>query len=156
MPIASRVRWYLNALGVDYDLIHHDHTSSSMETAKSAHVPGGLVAKSVLLEDERGYLIAIVPASCRLQLKVLRRKLRRRLELASELELAALFHDCEVGAVPPIGRAYGVPTVIDDSLLRVPDVYFEAGDHQDLVHCSGDDFRSIVAGSPHCRFSRPH
>ncbi len=155
MAIASRVKWFLDTRGVCYELVHHDPSSSSLESARAAHVPGGRVAKCVLLEDERGYLLAVVPASCRLMLDELRGQLRRRVELATEAELPALFADCELGAVPPLGRIYGIPTVIDDSLLRLPDVYFEAGDHEELVHVSGLAFRARLSGSAHGRFSRP-
>jgi Ala-tRNA(Pro) deacylase len=113
------------------------------------------VAKTVLLEDERGYVMAIIPASCRLQLLEIDRTLGRHLELATEEELGQVFEGCEVGAVPPVGAAYYIPTAIDDSLLRLPDVYFEAGDHEDLVTVSREGFWELLAGSPHGRFSRP-
>jgi Ala-tRNA(Pro) deacylase len=112
------------------------------------------VAKSVLLEDERGYLVAVLPASHRIRIRELTEQLERSLELASEPELGELFQDCEPGAVPPVGAAYGLPTVVDDSLLNAPEVYFEAGDHEDLVHLSGVEFLSLLAGARHGRFSR--
>ena len=39
MPIARRLQWYLDAKGVRYDVLPHPHSSSSMETARQAHVP---------------------------------------------------------------------------------------------------------------------
>ena len=39
--------------------------------------------------------------------------------------------------MPPVGPAYGVLTVVDDSLPRDGDLYFEAGDSEDLVHMTG-------------------
>ena len=156
MSIARRLKWYLDAHGVEYELLHHAHTNTNLESARAAHVPDGKVAKCVLLEDERGYLLAIVPASCRVVLSEIRTQLHRDLELATEPELEELFGDCERGAVPPIGEAYGIRTVIDDSLLRLPDLYFEAGDHEDLVHVTGEAFRALQVGALHGRFSRPH
>ena len=102
-----------------------------------------------MLEDERGYVMAILPASQRIALPRLNHTLRRTLELASEAEIARLFADCEIGAVPPLGAPYGIPTVIDDSLLNLPEVYFEAGDHEDLVHMRGAAFLTLLAGSRH-------
>jgi len=156
MAIAARLKWYLDSRNLDYELVHHDPTSTSLESAITSRVPGGKVAKCVLLEDERGYLLAVVPASCRVLLKEVERQLHRRMSLASELELAQLFEDCRPGAVPPAGPAYGIPTLVDDSLLRLPDLYFEAGDHEDLVHLTGDHFRQLLEGAQHASFSRPH
>ncbi len=155
MAMATRLKWYLDSHGIEYEVLHHPHTSSSLETAHAAQVPSGRLAKGVLLEDERGYVLAIIPASCRLQMQALEQALGRHLKLASESEIAELF-DGEVGAIPPVGAAYNIPTAIDDSLLRLPDLYFEAGDHEDLVHLSGSAFGSLLEGSRHGRFAKPN
>lgn len=154
MAIANRLRWYLDAHGVQYDVLHHSHSKSSLGSARAAQVPGDRLAKCVLLEDERGYLLAVLPASHRMMMRALGAQLERRLELASEAELRQLFADCEVGAVPPLGSAYGIPTLIDDSLLSAPEVYFEAGDHEELIHMRGAEFLALMAGARHGRFSR--
>jgi Ala-tRNA(Pro) deacylase len=103
----------------------------------------------VLLEDERGYVAAIVPASHRVDLKKLERRTHRKLELASESKLADVFPDCEMGALPPLGQAYGIPTVYDDRLRRLSCVYFEGGDHCDLVYVGGREFIDLLRDSPH-------
>lgn len=153
MGMATRLRSFLESQGIGYEVLPHSHTSSSLETARAAHVPGDWIAKSVLLEDERGYVMAILPASRRVSLDALQSQLHRKLELASEEELARLFEDCEIGAIPPVADAYGLPAVIDDRLWDLSDVYFEAGDHEDLIHLSGQAFQEIQAHADHASFS---
>jgi Ala-tRNA(Pro) deacylase len=156
MGMATRLKSYLDTSGVCYELVHHPRASSSLGSARAARVPGGRVAKGIVLEDGQGYLLALLPASCRLDLKEVRRRLRRPLQLASEAQLGLLFGDCEVGAVPAMARAYGLPALVDDSLLRMPDLYFEAGDHRDLVHLSGVAFRALLRDCEHAPIARPH
>lgn len=132
------------------------NTNSIIENARAAHVPGGLVAKCVLLEDEQGYVMAIVPASCRVNLERLEQETGRQLELATEPELAEIFVGCEKGAVPPIGHAYDIQTAIDESLLRLPEMYFEEGDHAGLVHVSGNDFRTLGWDASYGHLGHPH
>jgi Ala-tRNA(Pro) deacylase len=98
--------------------------------------------------------MAILPASRRVSLESLERQLHRKLELASEEELAGLFEDCEVGAIPPVADPYGMPAVIDDCLWNLSDVYFEAGDHEDLIHLSGEAFQTIQVHAHHGSFCR--
>jgi Ala-tRNA(Pro) deacylase len=155
MAIAARLKWYLDANGVEYDVIPHPHTASSHETATAAHVPEDQLAKSVVLEDDQGYLLAVLPASRRVSIGELQEQLNRSVELASEGELNELFEDCETGAIPPVGAAYGIPSVVDDALLEASEIYFEAGDHEDLVHMRGEEFLGLLSGAPHGRFSRP-
>jgi Ala-tRNA(Pro) deacylase len=154
MAIAKRLKWYLDAQGVDYEVRPHPHSSTSEETARQAHIPAEWLAKAVLLEDKLGYVMAIVPASRRVDLAGLSEQLHRELVLASEPELGELFHDCERGATPPVGGPYRVPTVYDDALADLSEVYFEAGDHEDVVRMRGADFLALLQGSRHGSFSR--
>jgi Ala-tRNA(Pro) deacylase len=65
----------------------------------------------------------------------------------SEDELDEVFYDCERGAVPPLGPEYRVPTVVDPGLRSVADVYFEAGDHEGLIHVDQTGFRKLMRGA---------
>ena len=56
-------------------------------------------------------------------------------------------------AVPPIGFAYGVDTVWDTSLGDKESVWFEAGDHESLVHLSGRQFHELMAPAERGQFS---
>ena len=155
MTVSATVQSYLGSQGVHYELIAHDRTGDSMHTAQAAHIPGRQFAKCVLLEDPEGYLMAVVPATHRVDLGVLHRCFGRPLGLATEEELPDLFIDCEPGAIPPLGEAYGIDAIVDESLIGLDDVYFEAGDHRDVVHISGSDFVKLLADAPQGRFSYP-
>ena len=154
MGIAITLKDFLDQEGVEYELLPHPHTSSSMQTAEAAHVPGDQLAKSVLLEDDGGYLMAVIPATHRVEIGAISHQLNRRLGLATETEVGELFEDCELGAIPPVGNAYGVDVILDDSLTNCPDVYFEAGDHTEVVHVSGEDFQEIMHKAHHGHISR--
>ncbi len=153
MSIAPKVQELLERKGLRYDVLHHPHSSNSMETAQMAHVPGRNLAKSVILEDEYGFLMAVLPSTHHVQLGILGKALKRKLRLATEDELSGLFEDCELGAIPPLGATYGMRTVMDDSLIDHPEVYFEAGDHESLIQTSREDFLEMMEGASHMRFS---
>lgn len=155
MGIALAVREYLDEAGVDYELVHHEYAPNSRTAARMARVPADHMAKPVMLEDAQGYVMAVVPASRRVELQSLERHLGRRLALATEREIRDVFVDCSQGAVPAVGQAYGVEVVWDDCLAACPDIYFEAGDHTDLVHMSGKEFTFLMGRKPHGRISQP-
>lgn len=154
MTIAVSVQNYLSRAGVPYEVIGHVRTSDSAHSAQAAHVPGDQLAKGIVLKDDAGYVIAVVPTSHRVDLGALHRQLNRPLGLATEQELGGLFADCEPGAIPALGVAYGIDTILDESLVGARDVYFEAGDHRELVHVSGSDFLKLMAGASRARISR--
>lgn len=153
MAIARRLESYLDAAGVDYEVLPHPHSSYSAQTARRTRVPLYCLAKPVLLEDEYGYVMAVVPATRRVDIVRLGAVLHRKLELATEAEVGDLFDDCEPGAMPALGTPYMIPTIYDEALRGLSDVYFEAGDHDDVVHMAGEDFLELLADSLHGRFS---
>lgn len=154
MAMAMTIKEYLENSGVEYEILEHPHSVCSMRTAFEAHVSGEDIAKAVVLHDEDGYMMAVVPATHKVQLGKLSKQYNRYLSLADEKELAYLFSDCSDGAIPPIGKAYGIDVIYDDQLNHCDDVYFEAGDHTDLIHISGEAFRSLMQGMDHGIFSR--
>ncbi|MEI9429367.1 aminoacyl-tRNA deacylase [Mesorhizobium sp. Cs1299R1N3] len=155
MTIARKLQDYIAGKGVAYDTVAHHRTSTSSQTAQAAHVPGRRLAKSVLVHHEMGYALAVVPSSHRVEFNTLQDVVDRRLGLASEDEIGEVFSDCDIGAVPPLGAAYGVPVILDESFGGEDDVYFEAGDHKTLVHVTGGDFRNLLRDARVARFSHP-
>jgi Ala-tRNA(Pro) deacylase len=156
MTISATLQRYLEDRGVGYDAVPHAVTGSSSETAQSTHISGNRIAKTVVLRDGDegdGYLLAVVPASHHLSLEMLRASLGRSVALASEQEVGQLFADCDLGAVPPLGDAYGLDVVLDEALAGLDEVCFEGGDHRHLIKIAGPQFRELMAGARHGRFS---
>lgn len=148
MGIAMTMQEYLEDNHVPYDIARHNATSNSMMTARVAHVPGNSLAKGVVLKWDGSYLLAVLPASRRVDLKKVRAIVGEKVELASEEEAATLFPDCAEGAVPIFGAPYHLPCVVDEGLEESGDIYFEGGDHRTLVHVSHEGFDRLMYGMP--------
>lgn len=155
MTIANTLKDFIDEKGISYDTVEHHRTSTSRQSAIAAHVPGSMMAKSVVVHHELGYALAVVPSTHRIELSALQSIMDKRLGLASEDEVASLFQDCDTGAIPPIGAAYDVPVILDESLGDAADIYFEGGDHKTLIHVSGKDFRDLIKDARKARFSHP-
>ncbi len=154
MAMSITLREYLDTIGMQYDLVPHSHTSCSIDTAKAAHISISSLAKSVVVEDNQGCMTVVIPASRYVELAVLDDLLDRDFYLAPEEELIDLFDDCERGAIPAAAQAFGMQVLVDERLFDCEDVYFEAGDHAELVHMSGEEFESLMALAGHGQFSR--
>jgi len=153
MGMAMKLSDYLKASEVPFEVLNHSLSGNSMQTAIASNVPARCLAKAVVLEDNNHAVMAVLPASRRLQLRELQASDGPDLRLATEAELKRLFNDCEPGAVPPVGVVYGMETIWDDSLMEQPETYFEAGDHETLVHMKTRDFIGLMKGARHMAFS---
>jgi Ala-tRNA(Pro) deacylase len=106
------------------------------------------------VKRRKGFVLAVVSALREVALRRLGALFAHPVCLATEQELHGLFMDCEVGAIPPLGQAYGIRTVVDRQLLDQDDIYFEGGDHRSVVHLKGGSFRRLMDKVPHRAISR--
>ena len=108
MSIPSRLSNYLDQRGARYETCVHKPSRTSAETARVAQVLPHQLAKSVIVEDDEGCVMAVVPADKTVMLGHPCRLLgRKELRLSDETRIAILFEDCDRGAVPPVGMAWG-------------------------------------------------
>jgi Ala-tRNA(Pro) deacylase len=145
MSLAQIVEDFLSDRGARYTVEQHSLSMTSLDTARSACIDEASLAKSVVLDDERGFVLAVLPASRRLEIGRVRNKLGRPLHLTREYEMVRLFPDCVPGAVPPLGAAYGLQTVVDAEFEDRDEVFFEGGDHETLVRMAGGEFLGLLS-----------
>jgi len=146
MAINERVSRLLEQYRIEYELLPHREAFTSQEIAQSVHVPGRMLAKVVVVrEPSGGHLMVVVPAACRVDLDVLTRQTGRPgLVLADEEELRRLFPDCELGAMPPFGRLYDMPMVLDRCVEKAPVIFFQAGNHHEVVRMKTEAFLELA------------
>jgi Ala-tRNA(Pro) deacylase len=73
--------------------------------------------------------------------------------LVEEDELVQFFKDCEAGAVPVLGKAYGIDTIWDEELKESDVIYMEAGDHRHLICIKQPEFSKLMENTLHDHFS---
>ena len=153
MSIAPTLKRYLTAENIQYEEIAHELTMSSSRTAEACHVSGDRLAKGIVLRRDGDYMLVVMAASHHLRLSELRTKLGDNVDMANEAEINRLFRDCAHGAVPAVGKCYGLDLIVDDSIETQPEIYMEAGDHETLLHLSHAQFARLTANALHGRFS---
>ena len=141
---STRLRHFLRLYRVPYSVITHAPAFTSQETAAVLHVPGREVAKTVVLEGKKQSYLAVLPASYQVDLARFSTIVGEPVRLASEEKIRDLFPDCELGAVPPFGRLYGVPVYMDVALAVGREIVFPAGSHSDAVRMAYSDFEDLA------------
>ncbi len=153
MAIAMTMHEYLDDNHIPFDVTRHKKTSNSTMTARASHVPGPELAKGVVLKWDGSYVLAVLPASRQVDIAKINKIMGSKCRLATEDEASQLFPDCEPGAIPILGVPYRVACLVDESLEERDDIYFDGGDHRNLVHISGEEFGRLMYGIPHASIS---
>jgi Ala-tRNA(Pro) deacylase len=147
MSLNPRLRELLDRRPVPYEVVPHRETATTHDAAQSTHVAGYRVAKVVVVRDSAGSdFMVVLPSTLHLDpWKVHHVTGRHGIHLEDEKELARLFPDCEVGAMPPIGHLYGLATYVDPCLIEDQDeIWFQAGNHHELVRMSIADYQRLA------------
>ncbi len=150
-----RVSTFLAENRVDCEMLFHPPAYTSQKRARFLHVPGRQVAKCVLLKGVKNYLLAVLPATYRLDTTLLTVTLGEPVRLARNEEIAEIFPDCEWGAIPPFGNLYGLSTLLEDTIDRETYLVFEGQTHGVSYRMRCRDFEHYERPR-RLAFARPH
>ena len=143
--LAKSLREYLDQKKVKYLTITHSRAFTAQEVAECAHIPGNILAKTVMVEIDGQMAMAVVPANHRVRLDDLRALIHTDdVRLMHEDEFRHHFPDCEVGAVPPFGNLYDIPVFVAPELADAEEIAFNAGSHTEAIKMSWADFDRLV------------
>src|SRR5437868_4357232 len=128
-----RVAEFLQQRQVPFETLLHPPAFTAQKRARFLHLPGRQVAKVVLLHGPEGYVLAVLAATDHVDTTAVALALGGPVRLADDGEIAAVFHDCEWGVVPPFGTLYGLPVLLDEGLTPDTLMVFETTTHAEAV-----------------------
>jgi Ala-tRNA(Pro) deacylase len=144
MP-AKQLKEFLDSHHVKYVTKTHPVAYTAQEIAFLAHVHGREFAKTVIVRIDGALAMAVLPASYQVDLALLKTAANgKKIGLASEGDFRDRFPECELGAMPPFGRLYGMPVFVEESLTKDKEIAFNAGTHRELIRLSYDDLARLV------------
>lgn len=98
----------------------------------------------ICIADDRP-IQAVVPAHHSVDLDALSTLAQAvSLRLAREEEIAGLYPEFKVGAMPPFGMMHGHPVFVERCFVGEPEMVFNAGTHTDSLCMHYGDFADIV------------
>jgi Ala-tRNA(Pro) deacylase len=144
MPVQV-LREFLDYHQVKYVVISHSPAFTALEIASSAHIPGKELAKTVMVEIDGRIAMAVLPASQKVDLELLREAVgAERVALAKEDAFRDRFPGCDLGAMPPFGNLFDMDVYVADSLTEDEEIAFNAGSRTKLIRLAYRDFERLV------------
>lgn len=133
---------FLQQNRIGYEKHTHPLAYTAQALADVEHVSGYMVAKPVVVRSGRRYILCVVAAPKHVDLQRVAQVLGvPEAQLADERDLARLFPDCELGAEPPVGALFGLPTIMDKQLEEDEFLVMQAGTHTDAVKVRRSDWQ---------------
>jgi Ala-tRNA(Pro) deacylase len=143
MP-AKKLKQFLDDRGAKYVSIEHSPAYTASVVARAAHISGRDFAKTVIVKIEGEMAMVVLPANRKIILAELCELLSETVEIASEEEFIGRFPDCELGAMPPFGNVYGMRAYLEHSLIKYPEIAFNAGSHREVIKMATKDYLRLA------------
>ena len=145
MGIAASIVELLKRERIPYTWFRHAPSYTAQEEAAISHIRGHAWAKVVVCIADEQAIEAVLPAHYTIDLDQLKTLIGvMTLRLATEEELAGLYPDLEVGAIPPFGAIYGRRVIVERCLVGEPEMVFNAGTHTDAIRMHYSDFADLA------------
>jgi Ala-tRNA(Pro) deacylase len=128
---------------VAFDTLVHAPAYTAQRRAKYLHVPGRGVAKCVLLRGTTGKVLAVLPATHRVDTDAVAHELGGSFHLADDRDVAEIFNDCEWGSLAPFGTLYGLSTILDASIDPEGQIVFAGHAHAVAIRMRCCDFERL-------------
>ena len=129
---------------VQYEILHHSEAVTAQRIAQAEHIKGRHQAKVVILRSGDQHLMVVLPADHHIDPEKIEKAIGKTVSFSKENEFKSLFPDSAVGAMPPLGNLYGLPTYVDKHLAEQDYIVFEAGTHTEAIKMSYSDYEKIV------------
>jgi Ala-tRNA(Pro) deacylase len=142
--LTERLIAYLHEHGIEFTVMTHQPVRTSEEAARVRGTPLEQGAKALLFQADDRTVLLVLPANRRVDSRAFKHACgvkNLRMIPADELRDRT---GLEVGAVPPFGNLMDFPTYVDERLLDLPRISFNAGSRTVSVVMSPGDYQRLV------------
>ncbi|MCX4026541.1 HDOD domain-containing protein [Endozoicomonas sp. SM1973] len=119
------------------------------------HPPKSATAVSVVLEDDAGQLQIICPRDHMIDLEKMNEKLGRKLVATSYRNMQKLYSNHGLQALPAIPQLTGLPTLVENSLLKNETIYIDSGIQHQYIRVKNDEFKRITGTATYLDITLP-
>lgn len=137
MAVPSKILKFLEKAKVKYESIEHRTVYTAFDKAQTLKVPQKMVGKTLVVRMDKNYALVLIPANKNLNKNKFRKTAKvllasrqvKKADFVSEKLIKNKFKGVKVGAVPPFGNLWTLPTFADKSLLQNPKIIVNGGNY---------------------------
>jgi HD-like signal output (HDOD) protein/prolyl-tRNA editing enzyme YbaK/EbsC (Cys-tRNA(Pro) deacylase) len=155
VPVPTSVESLLNDQNIRYDIAVTPVGADNQPLWHDQHLRNVGAAKSVLLEDSRGRVLAVVGADTLLDLNAVNRQMERELRATGLDDVRQFCDSHSLQSVPALPKLANLPTLVDRRLLDRESLLLDSGDDEQLLHLDRKDFQQVLEDAIICDIAVP-
>ncbi|MDI6603026.1 MAG: YbaK/EbsC family protein [Patescibacteria group bacterium] len=156
MPISQKLLKFINSAKIKYEPIEHRTVYTAYDKAATLRVPQKIIAKTLVVKLEKTLALVLIPANKNLDIQKLKKIANvKKVDFIKEAWMKKNLKGVKVGAIPPFGNLWGLPTFADKTLLKEPKIIINAGDYNWSIKITPAVFKKLIPNLVIGSFSTP-
>jgi len=151
MPIPQKLIKFLEKNKVKYEPIRHRTVYTAFDKAATLKVPQKMVGKTLVIKLDKNPAIILISANKNLDYNppTTRNKFKKiaktkKVDFVSERIIKNKLKGVKVGAIPPFGNLWRLPTFIDAQLLTQSKIIVNGGDYNWSIKISPANLKKLI------------
>ncbi len=155
MPISKKLIKFLEENRAKYTPVEHRIVYTAFDKAQTLKVSERMIGKTLAVKMDRDFALVLIGANKNLDKaklkkivntwrKRLEQKLVKKISFGTEAWMKKNLKGVKVGAIPPFGNLWGLPTFSDKSFLNNPQIIVNAGDYNFSIKINPNLFKKLI------------
>ena len=146
MSVYEKIIQLLDSNNIKYQALEHEPTPTCEDSARVRGTSMDQGAKALICFADKKPILIVLPCSKKLDAKEFKGLFGvKDLRFGTPVEVESLT-GLQIGAIPPLGKLFGMPTYVEKSLGTNETIAFNAGDRCKSVIIKYHDYESVSGG----------
>ena len=146
MTVYEKIIILLNSNNIEYQALEHEPTPTCEDSARVRGTSMDQGAKALICFADKKPILIVLPCSLKLDAKKFKQEFGiKDLRFAASEEVETLT-GLQIGAIPPLGFLFDMPTYVEINLRLNETIAFNAGDRCKSIIMKYGDYDRICSG----------
>jgi len=155
MPISKKLLKFLTENKARYEIIPHRTVYTAYDKAATLKLKPNIIGKTLVLKMDKLISVVLIPGNKNLDKNKFKKiandwqkkkeeKPVKKVDFISEKIMKNKFKGVKIGAIPPFGNLWKLPTFIDKGLLKNPKILINGGDYNFSIKITGAVLKKLI------------
>jgi len=156
MAIPQKIIKFLDKNKVNYEIIKHRTVYTAFDKAATLRVAPKIIGKTLVVKLDKNPALVLIPANKNLDKQKLKKIAKAKsIDFIKEAWMKKNLKGIKIGAVPPFGNLWKLPTFADKGLFRNQKIIINTGEYAFSIKIKAGDMKKLIPDLVMGNFSKP-
>ena len=155
MPILKKLQKFFEDNKVKYETIQHKIVFTAYDKAATLKIAEKIIGKTLVVKLDKSIVLVLIPANKNLDKQKLRKIAKsKKIDFVKEAWMKKNLKGVKIGAVPPFGALWKLPTFIDRGLMKEKKIIVSSGDYNNSIKLNPAVLKKLIPDLVSGNFSK--